>query len=50
MGAYASIGPLPHGIGRLTITGACLQPGHPKWESFIGKEQKQGAVLGSLPV
>ena len=33
IGAYASIGPLPHGLGRLTITGACLQPGDPKWEN-----------------
>lgn len=26
-GALASVGPLPHGVGRLVITGACLQPG-----------------------
>lgn len=35
VGAFASIGPLPNGIGRLTITGACLQPGDPKYENKI---------------
>jgi len=38
VGAYASIGPLPHGIGRLTITGACLQPGHPNSIGLITHE------------
>lgn len=38
IGAAANVGPLPHGIGRLIITGACLEPSNPRSIGLITHE------------
>ena len=44
VGAFASLGPLPHGVGRLTITGACLQPGDPKCKQNYFKQYETSSI------